>query len=151
MNTLLLINTFFHNLFLHARCYFHISSKSYYLLLINSFSYFIFLIKTFPPHFGWLMLSSFSSIFFYLVLLSFSLASIHLFHPTHGIFCFMLCYLSWVYTFSIMFIPHCKYFFLCSCTGSQCCKYMLTEPPAPKIHVHTPSTANAFWGHHIEN
>ena len=35
--------------------------------------------------------------------------------------------------------------------GSQCCKYTLTEPPAPKIHVHTPSTANAFWGHLIED
>ena len=35
--------------------------------------------------------------------------------------------------------------------GSQCCIYTLTEPPAPKIHVHTPSTANAFWGHHIED
>ena len=30
-------------------------------------------------------------------------------------------------------------------------KYTLTEPPAPKIHVHTPSTANAFLGHHIED
>ena len=27
---------------------------------------------------------------------------------------------------------------------SQCCKYTLTDPPAPKIDVHTPSTANAF-------
>ena len=33
--------------------------------------------------------------------------------------------------------------------GSQCCKYI--EPPAPKIHVQKPSTANAFWGHHIED
>ena len=32
--------------------------------------------------------------------------------------------------------------------GSQCCKYAaLTEPPAPKIHVHTPNMANAFWGY----
>ena len=59
------------------------------------------------------------SSFFYLVLLSFSLASIQLFHPTHGLFCFILCYLSWVYTFSIMFIPHCKYFFLSSCTRNM--------------------------------
>ena len=56
---------------------------------------------------------------FYLVFLSFSLASIQLFHPTHGLFCFILCYLSWVYTFSIMFIPHCKYFFLSSCTRNM--------------------------------
>ena len=91
---------------------------------------------------------------FHLVLLSFSLASIQLFHPTHGLFCFILCYLSWVYTLSIMFIPHCKYFFskfLHLEYGSQCCKYTLTEPPAPKIHVNTPSMANAFWGHHIED
>ena len=61
----------------------------------------------------------FISSFFYLVLLSFSLASIQLFHPTHGFFFFILCYLSWVYTFSIMFIPHCKYFFLSSCTRNM--------------------------------
>ena len=62
----------------------------------------------------------FISSFFYLVLLSFSLASIQLFHPTHGLFYFfILCYLSWVYTFSIMFIPHCKYFFLSSCTRNM--------------------------------
>ena len=60
-----------------------------------------------------------SSFFFYLVLLSFSLASIQLFHPTHGLCCFILCYLSWVYTCSIMFIPHCKYFFLSSCTRNM--------------------------------
>ena len=52
----------------------------------------------------------------------------------------------------IMFIPHCKYFFcLSSCTRnlshkSQCCKYTLTELHAPTMHVHTPITANAFWG-----
>ena len=55
-------------------------------------------------------------LFFYLILLSFRLASIHLFHPTHGLFWFILCYLSRACTFSIMFIPHCKYFFLSSCT-----------------------------------
>ena len=60
----------------------------------------------------------FISSFFYLVLLSFSLASIQLFHPTHGLG-FILCYLSWVYTFYIMFIPHCKYFFLSSCTRNM--------------------------------
>ena len=48
---------------------------------------------------------------FYLVLLLFQL-----FHPSNGLFCFILCYLSWAYTFSMMFIPHCKYFFLSSCT-----------------------------------
>ena len=30
--------------------------------------------------------------------------------------------------------------------GWQCCKCTLTEPPAPKMHVLTPSTANAFLG-----
>ena len=46
------------------------------------------------------------------------------------------------------------FFFLSSCTRnlahiiykSQCCKYTLTEPHAPTMHVHTPSTANAFSG-----
>ena len=91
---------------------------------------------------------------FYIVLLLFSLASIQLFHPMHGLFCFILCHLSRAYTFSIMFITHCKCFFskfLHPEFGSQCCKYTLTEPPAPKMHVHTPSTANAFWGYNIED
>ena len=39
------------------------------------------------------------------------------------------------------------FFFFCS----QCCKCTLTEPHAPKMHVHTPSTANAFSGHNIED
>ena len=117
------------------------------------FLFYFVLINTFPPHYGWLMLRSFSS-YFYLVLRSFSLTSIQLFHPTHDLFCFILCYLSRAYTFSIMFIPHCKYFFskfLHPEFGSQCCKYTLTEPPAPKMHVHTPSRANALWGHNIED
>ena len=96
----------------------HISSKSYYLLLINSFSYFIFSHQHISPHLdGWCYVLFHPS--FYLVLLSFSLASFQLFHPTHGLFCFILCYLSWTYTFSIMFIPHCKYFFLSSCTRNM--------------------------------
>ena len=70
-------------------------------------------------HFFFMVDAMFISSFFYLVLLSFSLASIQLFHPTHGLFCFILCYLSWVYTFYIMFIPHCKYFFLSSCTRNM--------------------------------
>ena len=39
-------------------------------------------------------------------------------------------------------------FFLNSCTRylpHNAVKYTLTEPPASKMHVHTPSTANAFW------
>ena len=58
-------------------------------------------------------------------------------------------------------IPHCKYFFfyyflLSSCTWnvaqkSQWCKYTLTESHAPTMHVHTPSTANAFSGQNIED
>ena len=48
-------------------------SSTHFLILF-------FLINTFPPpHFGWLMLCSFSSYFFYLVLLSLSLASFQLF------------------------------------------------------------------------
>ena len=78
------------------------------LLPINTFLFFVFFVD-----------AMFISSFFYLVLLSFSLASIQLFHPTHGLFFFILCYLSWVYTFSIMFIPHCKYFFLSSCTRNM--------------------------------
>ena len=54
---------------------------------------------------------------FYLVLLSFSLASIQLFHPTHGLFGLILHYpFSSASTFSIISIPHCKYFFRSSCT-----------------------------------
>ena len=34
-------------------------------------------------------------------------------------FALFLCYLSWAYTFYIMFIPHCKYFFLSSCTRNM--------------------------------
>ena len=80
---------------------------------------FYFFSSTHPPPL-WMVDAMFIFIlFFYLVLLSFSLASIQLFHPTHGLFCFILCYLSWVYTFSIMFIPHCKYFFLSSCTRNM--------------------------------
>ena len=79
----------------------------------------------------------------------------------HGLFIlshFIYNVLPLLYTFSsFMFIPHCKYFlscifFLSSCTRnlahkSQCCKYTLTEPHAPTMHVtHTPSTADAFSG-----
>ena len=35
--------------------------------------------------------------------------------------------------------------------GSQCCKCTLKEPHAPKMHVHTPSTASAFSGQNIED
>ncbi len=83
-------------------------SSTHFLILF-------FLINTFPPTLdGWCYVHFHPS--FYLVLLSFSLTSFQLFHPTHGLFCFILCYLSWAYTFSMMFIPHCKYFFLSSCT-----------------------------------
>ena len=60
------------------------------LLLINSFSYFIFSHQhIFPPL--WMVDAMFIFIlFFYLVLFLFSLASIQLFHPTHGLFCFIL-------------------------------------------------------------
>ena len=60
----------------------------------------------------------------------------------------------------IMFIPHCtlKYllFFLSSCTRnlahkSQCCKYTLTEPHTPTMHVHTPSTQMPFRARTIED
>ena len=84
------------------------------LLFITHQLILFFLINTFSPHFGWLTLCSFSSYFFYLVLLSFSLPSIQLFHPTHGLFCFIVST-----HFSIMFIPHCKYFFLSSCTRNM--------------------------------
>ena len=69
-----------------------------------------------PPHYGWLTANLTLYVHFHPIFLSrltFVQFGIHsvLFHPTHGLFCFILCYLSWVYTFSIMFIPHCKYFF----------------------------------------
>ena len=93
-------------------CY---SWTHYYPSTVNTFFSFFLILFFF---FLWLTLCSFHP-FFYLVLLSFSLASIQLFHPTHGLFCFILCYLSWGYTFYIMFIPHCKYFFLSSCTRNM--------------------------------
>ena len=79
----------------------------------------------------------------------------------HGLFIlshFVYNVLPLLYTFSsFMFIPHCKYFlscilFLSSCARSlarrsRCCKYALTGPRAPTVHVtHTPSTADAFSG-----
>ena len=61
-------------------------------------------------------------------------------------------------------VPSCAWFILCCfpSTFSQCSPHctlfyvlapgswltMLTEPHAPNMH--TPSTANAFWGHNIE-
>ena len=46
-------------------------------------------------------------------------------HPV----CFILCYLlSRAYTFSIMFIPHCKYFFLSSCTRNMAHNAVNTRP-----------------------
>ena len=113
------------------------------------FLFYFFSSTHFPP-LGWSMLCSFSS--YFLSRLAFVQLGILSVVSSYAWFiCFILCYLSWAYTFSIMFTPHCKYFFskfLHPEYGSQCCKYI--EPPAPKIHVHTPSTANAFWGHHIE-
>ena len=86
-------------------------SSTHFLILF-------FLINTFPLHFGWLMLCSLST--FFLSRLTFvQFGSFQLFQPAHGLFCFILCYLSWAYTFSIMFIPHCKYFFLSSCTRNM--------------------------------
>ena len=85
-------------------------SSTHFLILF-------FLINTFPPppppHFGWLVLHSFSS--YFLSCLYFR-SVWHpfrtLFHPTHG-FLVLFCV---TFTFSIMFIPHCKYFFPSSCT-----------------------------------
>ena len=81
--------------------------------------------------------------------ISFSLASIWLFHFTLGIFylcvtvyTFSSCSSHTINTFSSKFL-HLEY-------GSQCCNYTLAEPRAPKMHLHTPSTTKAFWGHNIE-
>ncbi len=42
------------------------------------------------------------------------------------VYFFYLCYLSWAYTFSIMFIPHCKYFFSLSyCTRNMAHKWYI--------------------------
>ena len=96
---------------------------------------------------------------FYLILLLFSLPSIRLFHLTHAAWfiCFkvilfiMCCLLSYIFSSCS---PHIVYFlsfiFLSSCTQnlahkSQCRKHTLTGH-APTMHVHMPSTANAFSG-----
>ena len=86
-------------------------SSTHFLILF-------FLINTFSPHFGWLMLCSFSSYFLSrLTFVQFGILSVV---SSYAWFiCFILCYLSWAYTFSIMFISHCKYFFLSSCTRNM--------------------------------
>ena len=73
-----------------------------------------FPINTFPPpHFGWVMLHSFSS--YFLCHLTFVQFGIHSVVSSYA--WFTLCHLSRAYTFPIIFIPHCKYFFsLSSCT-----------------------------------
>ena len=88
------------------------------LLFITHKLILFFLINTFSPHLGWLTLCSFSSYFFISsyfrsVWLPFSCFNLRM------VYFVLLCYLSWVYTFSIMFIPHCKYFFLSSCTRNM--------------------------------
>ena len=91
---------------------------------------------------------------------------------TSSYFCFILRMRHGLFILSHLFIMCCLYsthfhhlcsshivntfylvfYFLSSCTRnlahkSQCCKYTLTEPHAPTMHVtHTPSTADAFSG-----
>ena len=126
------------------------------LLFITHKLILFFLINTFSPHFGWLTLCSFSS-YFFLSRLTFVQFGFHSVVSSYAWFILFYCVTSLGSThFSIMFIPHCKYFFSKFLhpeygSQSQCCKYTLTESPAPKIHVHTPSTANAFWGQKIED
>ena len=99
---ILLINTFFfHNFFCMDDAIFtyHPSLIIYYSS--THFLILFFLINTFHPPL-WMVDDMFIFILlFYFVLLLFSLASFQLFHPTHCLFCFILCYLSWAYTFSI--------------------------------------------------
>ena len=114
MNTLLPINTFF---FFSTICFCMDDANFTYhpsLIIYYSSTHFIFSHQHISPPL-WMVDAMFIFIlFFYLVLLSFSLASIQLFHPTHGLFCFIVST-----HFSIMFIPHCKYFFLSSCTRNM--------------------------------
>ena len=83
----------------------------------------------------------------------FSLASIRLFHLTLGLFELTLFCVTFFQHIFMMLIRHCRYFFSSNFLAPRfpCCKYTLTEPPAPKTHVLTPSTANALWGQNIED
>ena len=75
-------------------------------LPINTFLFFLLTLCSFHP--------------FFLSRLTFVQFGIHSVVSSYAWFIFfILCYLSWVYTFSIMFIPHCKYFFLSSCTRNM--------------------------------
>ena len=112
-----------------------------YRLLMNSFCFHIYLLRMVDANFIFIL------VFF--SLLSFSLASIRLFHFTHGYFilCFLLSTSCSSHTVNTFFPK-----FMHPELGSQfCSKYTLTEPPAPNMHVHTPSTANAFWSRNIED
>ena len=117
------------------------------------FLFYFFSSKHFHPL--WMVDAMFIFILlFYFVLLLFSLASFQLFHPTHGLFGFMLCYLSWAYAFSIMLIPHCKYFVLSSCTRNMAHNAVNTRSQSllhRKCTCTRPVRQIPFWGHHIED
>ena len=120
MNTLLPINTFF-SVFLFAWTM-QISHIIPVLLFITHQFIFLFYFfsSTHPPPPLWMVDAMFIFILFFLSRLTFVQFGIHSVVSSYAWFiCFILCYLSWVYTFSIMFIPHCKYFFLSSCTRNM--------------------------------
>ena len=89
------------------------------LLFITHKLILFFLINTFSPHFGWLTLCSFSS-YFFLSRLTFVQFGFHSVVSSYAWFILFYCVTSLGSThFSIMFIPHCKYFFLSSCTRNM--------------------------------
>ena len=117
---------------------------------------FFILIKTFFP----LWMVDANLIFILLVFISSYFRSV--LHP-FGCFILRMVYLilsSFIYFvllslhIFIMFIPHCKYFLFFKVLApgiwlishNAVHKYTLTELHAPTMHVHTPSTANAFSG-----
>ena len=100
----------------------------------------------------WLMPTSFSS--YFLSRLTFVQFGIHLVVSSYAWFILFYFVLLSLYTFSSCSSHSVNRFyskFLHPEFGSRCCKYTLTESPASTMHMHTPSTANAFWGHNIED
>ena len=80
------------------------------LLFITHKLILFFLINTFSPHFGWFFLSR----------LTFVQFGFHSVVSSYAWFILFYCVTSLGSThFSIMFIPHCKYFFLSSCTRNM--------------------------------
>ena len=129
----------------HPRLIIYYSSTHFLILF--------FLINTLSPHFGWLMLRSFSS--YFLSRLTFVQFGIHSVVSSYAWFiCFYFVLpLQGLHIF-IMF-PHCKYFFLSSCTRNLAHNAVNTRSQSllhrkctcirPVRHI------ISFWGHNIED